>query len=136
MSIYYECPYKRDHEKCRHAGWHGSIYYAYKTPNWRTEMYGVTYILSDFRGQLENPTKINIDGEWYITYTNPVLYARNIYGGNVFQHIEHHAVIGSSPAVYTNSFSSNFDSCSRPGFHGCLDNFMREGNLQFLDIYI
>jgi len=117
-------------------------YFALRSANWRLHLYGAIYIAHSHFERLGlshlrlKPTQILVDGEWVRTYPNPVLAARNLYGDNLFEHVEHWLALGQYNEWYTYETGHAFQRCPRPGMHNCLDQFAPDGNLQFLDVWI
>ena len=59
---------------------------------------------------------------------NPARYSRNRYGYEVFKHAEHWMMAGRKNG-WANYESGNFEECSKPAHHACLDQFEADGNL-------
>lgn len=78
---------------------------------------------------LENhklPTKVPMAGAWVTTPRNPGLFARNHYVYEYFRHSEHHG----GDSFYE---AGSFKKCPEPGHSACLDQYLADGNMQFLD---
>lgn len=59
---------------------------------------------------------------------NPGRYSRNRYGHEVFKHAEHWMMARQTNG-WENYESGNFEECSKPAHHACLDQFEPDGNL-------
>lgn len=80
--------------------------------------------------KIRNVTKVRFEGRWVNAPFNPLNYARNFYGDDIFAHVEHW--VGQGRNDWWNPLQSGkFQKCPRPGFHGCLENFLPTGTLQF-----
>lgn len=112
-------------------------YVAYRGPNWRIELWGAnclsTHVIEPLNGT--NSTCVRNAGHWVNVPTNPASAARNKYAYQVLRHAEHWITLGEKTGrIYYKA--GEFSKCPTPGFHGCLENYLPDGNLQFRDIWI
>lgn len=112
-------------------------YFDLMSKHFRTQMYGAKYLAQSYLESLGIviPTRTLMNGVWVITYPNPALYARNLYGDDIFEHVEHWLDLGY-PSGWKPYKTGNFTECPRKNFHGCLDQFLPSGNLQFMDVWL
>lgn len=130
-------PTQTNYTKCLKSGEVNCGYFALRSENWRIELWGVTYLGSDeaFNVGLKHRTKALIDGMWVTVLHSPAESARNEYGDDIFEHVEHWSTL-----AYTTGWvqppTGHFMPCPTPGFHGCLDMYLPVGNIQFQDVWV
>ena len=100
---------------------------------WTVDVYGAAMLESELLvASGQRPTKVMLAGQWVTAMRNPGLSARNRYGPNIYQHVEHWYVVGYSDGSVQYK-SGIFTKCPVPGHMGCLDQFPVDGNLPFSD---
>lgn len=129
-------PTPTNYSKCLKVGVNCG-YFALKSKNWRLELWGANYLGSDeaFKVGLKHRTKVFIDGTWMTVLHSPAESARNEYGDDIFEHVEHWSTLGMKTG-WVQPNTGNFLPCPTPGFHGCLDLYLPVGNIQFQDVWI
>jgi hypothetical protein len=78
------------------------------------------------------PTKVLYDGQWVNFARNPGLYLRNRYGTEIYRHAEHWSHSAPKTGHGRMVYKPEFQSCTTPGAHNCLDRFNTDGNLPFM----
>ena len=77
-----------------------------------------------------NVTLTRVENKWLPTKSNPGGYSRAHYGVDVLQHAQHWRLAGGKSSF--DSYSpGRWGKCKNPGFHGCANVFLADGNLQF-----
>ena len=117
---------------CKEGRTFSGIILLYKN-GWTVELYGFPMLESELlvaKGQ--RPTKVMLAGQWVTAMRNPGLSARNRYGPNIYQHVQHWRQIGHSYG-HKPYKSGVFTKCPVPGHTGCLDQHPADGDMQFSD---
>lgn len=112
---------------CCKQGWLYNGSFSVKRDGWRIDMYGAYMMDSELLvASGQQPTRVQIAGQWVIAARNPGLYARNHYGSNLYRHAEHWraAGLGTPWAFYK---PGSFSKCPMPGHSACLDQFPADG---------
>ena len=122
-----------------------------RTGHWFLEMMGTNMLSSELYGNnLEKIRKNLTDSDklgvtsvrgkrtlsrlgnaWISTNSNPGGFARGKYGVEILQHVQHWRDIHTS--VYK---PGKWAKCNKPGFHGCAEIFLEDGNLQFRTVWV
>ena len=137
-----------DQAKCRNNIFCG--YVGISSRNWRAEMWGINTLNSDifregkrkiydadhmgFTPVKANRTLTRLGKSWVNAYSNPAAYSRGHYGVSVLQHAQHWSDTGGSSS-FDPYFPGRWKKCKTPGFHGCADIFLADGNLQFREVW-
>lgn len=95
--------------------------------HWSIQLYGRTNNRIHYAS-----TMLKLGNVWVNGPENPGLYARNRYGYEIYKHAEHWMTTGKSDG-WTNYEAGRFESCPRSPHHSCLDNYVADGDLQFLE---
>ena len=87
-----------------------------------------------------NRTLSRIANAWIPTMSSPGGYSRGIYGVDILQHVQHWRDLkvnakGGLP-IYKPKIERKFTECDKPGFHGCAEIFLADGNLQFRTVWV
>ena len=77
-----------------------------------------------------NVTLTRLGNKWVPTKSNPGAYSRGHYGVDVLQHAQHWRLAGKKSSFDAYN-AGRWGNCSTPGFHGCANVFLADGNLQF-----
>ena len=138
-----------DYEECRMKLQCG--YVGVTSTNWRMEMWGIHVLSGDIYFEKEriiyetdnmgntsvkgNITLSRLDNVWVPVYSNPGAFSRGHYGVDILQHSQHWMDLGKSTSwiVYK---PGRWGTCNNPSFHGCANNFLGDGNLQFRDVWV
>ncbi|KAF6021131.1 hypothetical protein EB796_020560 [Bugula neritina] len=82
------------------------------------------------------PTFVQLHGIYLEATISPGLFARNMYGVEIYQHVQHSSQ--NKQHLQTNNIWSyysyatkRFTKCPIPGHHSCLDRFLPDGNFLF-----
>ena len=78
----------------------------------------------------DNVTLTRLGNKWVPTKSNPGAYSRGHYGIDVLQHAQHWRLSGKKSSFDAYN-AGRWGNCSTPGFHGCANVFLADGNLQF-----
>lgn len=122
-------------------------YTAFKSKGWRIEAWGQYLFMSDYHEShklpLRNrdlfpvsringtPTLTRIGDHWSRSRPNPGLFARGSYGLDVLRHAKHWILSSKENSHASYETSRTFGPCSRDGFHGCMNRYISDGNIQF-----
>uniref|UniRef100_A0A7M5UZ79 Uncharacterized protein n=1 Tax=Clytia hemisphaerica TaxID=252671 RepID=A0A7M5UZ79_9CNID len=129
----------------------GCGYIGIGNKNWRMELWGSYILLGDFYQPWKIParavakeqeplrssrikghdTKVRLDDHWAQNRPNPGYYVRGRYGVDMLRHANHWLYGGASGSYGIYKTGSRFVACSNPGFHGCMDQYLADGNIQF-----
>ena len=103
--------------------------FAIRSGFWKIDMWDNTPrdVTDWLREQHLKPTKVQIDGRWVNSLTNPGLNLRNRYCFEVLKHIEHIAMTGLHNL--SRMRGGQYIKCPKPGFNGCLDQSYPDGNI-------
>lgn len=119
-------------------------YMGIKSKHWRMELYGsdtLAYEAYDNRTFHKRHGVQRIKGQktltrlgnfWASSKNNPGLYCRSHYGLDCLRHQRHWSEIGAKHGYHNYTTDSKWIDCVNPGFHSCFNNYMTDGNLQFL----
>ena len=77
-----------------------------------------------------NVTLTRLGNKWVTTKYNPGAYSRGHYGIDVPQHAQHWRLAGKKSSFDPYN-PGRWGNCTTPGFHGCANVFLADGNLQF-----
>ena len=82
-----------------------------------------------------NVTLTRLGNKWIPCKSNPGAYSRGHYGIAVLQHAQHwrDTKKASSWEAY---LPGRWGKCETPGFHGCANIFLADGNLQFNNVWV
>ena len=150
----------------KRANCHSSLHCRYvhiRTRHFFLEMFGMNLLSSDVYGNnldkiLQRVTGNNINfkiaptsvrgnrtlsrigNAWIPTMSSPGGYSRGIYGVDILQHVQHWRDLkvkakGGLP-IYKPKIARKFTKCNKPGFHGCSELFLADGNLQFITVWV
>ncbi|KAA3678343.1 uncharacterized protein DEA37_0006520 [Paragonimus westermani] len=132
-----ETKYGLDIEACSKVTNNSCVYFPLRSANWRIELYGEPFLVSERLWGLKRPTSIAINGIWAKTVPNPGLALRHQYGDNILGHVQHWMDLGYNTgwSPYTHVEVTPFPTCPKDAIrHACLSgNYLPQGNLQFQD---
>ena len=98
---------------------------------WSVQLYGQHKMDSlNLIAKGESPTKVFFSGQWTNSPENPGQYARNRYGREMYRHAEHWMSPGQRTG-WEKYDTHQFSACPVKGFHGCLDQYLPDGSIQF-----
>ena len=82
-----------------------------------------------------NVTLTRLGNKWMPSKSNPGAYSRGHYGIAVLQHAQHWRDTNkaSSWEAYR---PGRWGKCETPGFHGCANLFLADGNIQFHNVWV
>lgn len=97
--------------------------------HWRIQFQGALRLGSHIWPE-RPPTRLKIGKVWAATVPNPALHSRNTYEDDIFAHLEHQMYYGHQYGKH--GTRPRFKKCMmKDEFHGCLDQFLPYGSLQF-----
>jgi len=120
------------HPKCCKHGRLDGGYYALKGPHWRVEFLGQFALdseksPSDF---ISEPTKVPVNGNWYLSPRNPGLHLRNRFGKNIYKH-ELHGTDLADTILWVKDHRRSFLPCKHINEPNCMARYAADGNMQF-----
>ena len=148
------------------ANCHYSLHCRYvhiRTPHFFLEMFGMNLLSSDIYGNnldkilqsltgnkiffkiaptsvRGNRTLSRIANAWIPTMSSPGGYSRGQYGVDILQHVQHWRDLKSTAKnglpIYKPKEPRKWAKCDKPGFHGCAEIFLADGNLQFTTVWV
>lgn len=89
---------------------------------------------SYFKNGTENATLIPFVGRHIRGPYNPCHISRGEYGPHYLKHAEHWRILQQDG--WENYKYNGYKPCHWPGFHGCLNQYLIDGDLQFKDLYV
>ena len=126
-------------------------YMAIRNQYWRLESWGQRLLTSDFyeRWKIpkENfhtlpasriqgiPTKVRMGDYWTNNMPNPGRFARGHFGTDALKHVQHKYNGGASDFSLDTSKLHFAMKCPVSEYHGCINNFIGDGNLIFERIW-
>uniref|UniRef100_T1IX40 Uncharacterized protein n=1 Tax=Strigamia maritima TaxID=126957 RepID=T1IX40_STRMM len=118
-----------DHIKFKAEG-----FFYVSTPQAKIEFWAVPKLSLDASNLTdlfhETPTLIRIGDAWVYAPPSPGLYARNYFGNEMLRHSNIHYHLGRGHWYSSYNVSDPFISC-KVKHHACLDQFKKDGNIQF-----
>ncbi|XP_067936439.1 uncharacterized protein [Watersipora subatra] len=100
------------------AGWTVEVFYIGSLGSTRLKASGLSV------------TRALLDGQYITTCESPGLLARNRYGHEIYQHVNHWSSQGAASSWMFYE-AGEFAKCTQTGHHACLDQFRADGSTQF-----